>query len=276
MLFVLCIYSLNEKSTNVIMRTAILTGNAIKSATKMATTPKRAKENRENEEENVDNQSNSWKTKIVKLINFVDSDEFQKLRLQKDADLFRTFLEFVLVHFVPCITWRYKCYNIQVSKIFTVSDEAMAMLLLENSVQDLKWVLRRQEKIPSNLSMPKYTKTMLGSTDRFRGWHKSGIKRYNVLYRTILTNRVKRESIEREELILDEFVKITGRDRGSNNIDILDLNDDDSISDFEPIDGFLGDEPVVIESPSENVITVGTETDSNNNDTTIDNESGDD
>ena len=56
--------------------TAILKGNAPKCATKMVTTPKRAKENRENEEENESEQSNKWKENIIKLIDFVDSREF--------------------------------------------------------------------------------------------------------------------------------------------------------------------------------------------------------
>ena len=39
---------------------AILKGNAPKCASKMATTPKRAKENRENEEENASGQFDKW------------------------------------------------------------------------------------------------------------------------------------------------------------------------------------------------------------------------
>ena len=151
------------------MLTAILKGFAAKCASKMATTPKRAKDNRENEEENDSDQSDKWKENIIKLVDFVDSREFPDIRLQEDADLFRTFLEFALVHFVSCTTWRYKCYNTPVSQIFTVSDEALAMLLLENSVQDLKWVVRRGQKIPHNISMPKYTKNMEGSSERFKG-----------------------------------------------------------------------------------------------------------
>ena len=221
---------------------AILSGSAAKCASKMATTPKRAKENRENEEENASGQFDKWKRNIAKLIDFVDSREFPDMQLQEDADLFRTFLEFVLVHFVSCTTWRYKCYNTPVSQIFTVSDEALAMLLLENSMQDLKWVVRRGQKIPHNISMPKYTKKMEGSSEKFKGWHKSGIKRYNKLYQRILTNRVRKESLEKEDLIQDEFVKISGRDRRGATVNMLDDSDDDSTSDFEPIDGFIGED----------------------------------
>ena len=236
--------------------TAILKGCAPKCASKMATTPKRAKENRENEEENESGQSDKWKENIIKLIDFVDSREFPDMRLQEDADLFRTFLEFVLVHFVSCTTWRYKCYNTPVSQIFTVSDEALAMLLLENSMQDLKWVVRRGQKIPHNISMPKYTKKMEGSSEKFKGWHRSGIKRYNKLYRRILTNRVKKESLEKEDLIQDEFVKISGRDRRGATVNMLDDSDNDSTSDFEPIDGFIGEDRDQVGGENNNAISV--------------------
>ena len=235
---------------------AILTGDATKCASKMAITPKRAKESKENEEDSTEDQTDKWKTNIVKLIEFVDTSDFPDLRLQEDADLFRTFVEFALIHFVSCTTWRYKCYNIPVSKIFTVSDEALAMLLLENSMQDLKWVIRREEKIPNKISMPRYTKKMEGSTEKFRGWHKNGIKRYNKLYRRIVANRVKKESIEKEDLIQDEFVKISGRDGRGSTIDMLDDSDDDSSSDFEPIDGFIGDDSVEMETVNDNAIPI--------------------
>ena len=249
--------------------TAILTGDATKCASKMAITPKRAKETKENEGESTEDQSDKWKRNIVKLIKFVDSSDFPDLRLQEDADLFRTFVEFALIHFASCTTWRYKCYNTPVSQIFTVSDEALAMLLLENSMQDLKWIIRREEKMPHNISIPRYTKRMEGSPEKFRGWHKNGIRRYNKLYRRIVTNRVKKESIEKEDSIQDEFVKISGRERRGDIVEIHDDSDDDSNSDFEPIDGFIGDESVNIETGDHVAIQLDGDSSDDGDDQTI-------
>ena len=239
---------------------AILTGDVVRYASTLGMSPsQRLKQFKESEQDNTEEarqaKFSEWKKRMTKLVKFVDSGKYPDLRLDEDADLFRTFVEFCLVHFIKYTTWRYKCYNTPVSDIFTVSDEAMAMLLLENSVDDLKYVIRRGQKVPTKASMPRYTKVNEGSNEKFRGWHKNGIKRYNKFYRRIVANRLKRESMEKEDAILSKFVKISGKDEGCNNVTVIDYSDDDSDGGIELIDGFVGDKERSVNSDIQAVNT---------------------
>ena len=58
-------------------------------------------------------------------------------RNKSNLDLFRTFVNFCLAHCCNSFTWYYKTYNIEISNTFTESDEALAILLFENIVEDL-------------------------------------------------------------------------------------------------------------------------------------------
>ena len=68
-----------------------------------------------------------------------------------------------------------------------------------------------------------------------------------------------------EDLIQDEFVKISGRDRRGATVNMLDDSDDDSISDFEPIDGFIGEDGDQMGGDNNNAICL----DDNDDDETI-------
>ena len=48
--------------------------------------------------------------------------------------------------------------------------------------------------------------------------------------------------MEKEDAIQNEFIKICGKEKSGNNVCVIDDSDDDSDSDIEPIDGFIGDE----------------------------------
>ena len=192
-----------------------------------------------------DNQDDliDWKHMLTKLLRVVGKEEFIDLRVNEDTDLFRTFLEFCLIHFVSSTSWRWKAYNVPISEIFTPSDEAMAMLLLENCIEDLRLMCRRKEKILRRQSRAKYTKVELGSSDKFQGWNNKGIRRYNQLYRTILEHRTRRESKDLETSLQQEYAVLCGKSGTltENAEDTDDDDDDDDSTCSEAIDGFAGE-----------------------------------
>ena len=116
-------------------------------------------------------------------------------------DVFYMFVDTCLVHMVPKLVWNRNHMNDSLSKIFTIADEAFAMLVLENIAPDLNkdilkssgrervtWVNRKDAR-------PKYTKSGRDSAGKMRGWRYDGIKRYNKLVYDILRWRKKEQEL---------------------------------------------------------------------------------
>ena len=93
--------------------------------------------------------SNRVQERINKLIGVGSSDEgFLSLRTNKDLyDEFETFVNFCLVHCVTSMDWRYNACNNVISDIFSVTDEAFCILLLENNLVDYKKAAEEKKKI---------------------------------------------------------------------------------------------------------------------------------
>ena len=121
----------------------------------------------------------------------------------------------------------------------------MAMLLLENSIEDLRLISRRKEKILRRQSRSKYTKVELGSPEKFQGWHNKGIRRYNQLFKAVSEYRKRRESKDLEETLQQEYAVLCGKS-GTGTGDGEEIDDDydgdDNSTCTEAIDGFVGAE----------------------------------
>tara|TARA_B100000768_G_C10967018_1_gene244145 strand:+ start:73 stop:522 length:450 start_codon:yes stop_codon:yes gene_type:complete len=137
--------------------------------------------------------------------------------------------------------WRYHAYNSVISDIFTESDEAFAMLLLENNAKDYKQMVVLDRKLTRKEAMPKYTKDP-NLTEKFKGWSKNGIKRYNDLIKVVKRNRLTTHSKEMEVELKGDYAKLCGKDgrrNGEGELSGDDLSDDESL---EAYDGFAGDD----------------------------------
>lgn len=103
---------------------------------------------------------------------------------------------FFCQHFLKCVVgiqkfakqWN-KQYDI--TDIATPSDEAMTLLLLENS--DMKWTREAEkgEKLPSKYTRTGYNKQLKGFTRRNQGWIKEGIVRFNALLAMVKQDRLE-------------------------------------------------------------------------------------
>ena len=78
------------------------------------------------------------KEKMKKIIDIaVAGDALQNLRQEPgNFEIFETLVSFCLIHFTTSFNWRYNAYSVQISDIFTPSDEALCILLLENNAAD--------------------------------------------------------------------------------------------------------------------------------------------
>ena len=138
------------------------------------------------------------------------------------------------------MNWRYKAYSTLISDIFTDSDEALCMLLIENNASDYVKVMNNMTKISRKFAQPKYIK-MDNTSKKFKGWNRKGIQRFNVLVRAVKLSRESSCSKEMEIELKSRYQKISGRNINNDNYDSNDSESDDSgDDDMQAYDGFAG------------------------------------
>ena len=128
------------------------------------------------------------KEKIEILIGVVDNGTSDFIDMRKNGkELFETFVEHCLIHSMTSINWRHKCYNDPISKMISIADEAMAMLLMENNALDLKEIKHTKQKLERSDQKSKHAKIDKegDSGESFQGWHKKGLKCFNVLHAAV-------------------------------------------------------------------------------------------
>ena len=109
----------------------------------------------------------------------------ENLRQKSDGfELFDTFVSICLIHFTTSYNWRYNASSLAISDIFTPSDEALCILLLENNAADYVIMSREQRKINRKEAKPKWTKVE-SADKKFKGWDRRGIRRFNSIVQTI-------------------------------------------------------------------------------------------
>jgi hypothetical protein len=109
-----------------------------------------------------------------------------------DSDAFKFFCNHFLQNVIGKIEWRTNKAVKKITDVATPSDEAFALLLLENSED--RW---RDMHVKRNLKTSdvpaKYTnagnKTKKGHSCKFKGWNNNGIKRFNQLLDVVIANR---------------------------------------------------------------------------------------
>ena len=191
---------------------------------------------------NDDSNSKTVQDNISKLVTLAAGDT-GLIHLREDIgnlDLLQTFINYCLFHFCTSMNWRYKAYSTLISDIFTDSDEALCMLLIENNASDYVKVMNNKTKISRKFAQPKYTK-MDNTSKKFKGWNRKGIQRFNVLVRAVKLSRESSCSKEMEMELKSRYQKISGRNINNDNYDSNDSESDDSDDDdMQAYDGFAG------------------------------------
>ncbi len=129
--------------------------------------------------------------------------------------------------FLPAVVGKKKYKNRvayePVSKIATVSDEALAMLLLENSWEKWEDELDKETTDPSKLKPTKWT-SMKSQGKRYCGWNQDGMIRFNELCDIVKKDRKKDQMKEKDERVEYQYCKkkrkaADDKKRKSNNND---------------------------------------------------------
>ena len=164
----------------------------------------------------------------------------ENLRQKSDGfELFDTFVSICLIHFTTSYNWRYNASSLAISDIFTPSDEALCILLLENNAADYVIMSREQRKINRKEAKPKWTKVE-SADKKFKGWDRRGIRRFNSIVHTIQKNRQLTVSQDMEEKLKVKYAKF-GNDRiEQSKIDSDSDSYDDDLDELNGYDGFGG------------------------------------
>ena len=189
----------------------------------------------EHESEN----TNEVKIKMKRLIDLaVEGEGLERLRCNYDMlDVFRTFVSCCLIHFTTSMNWRYKACNSCISEIFTESDEALCILLIENNATDYAKMFQVKRKIGRKEARPKYTK--VECVDRkFKGWDRRGIRRFNNIVAAVKKNRELNTSKEMEMELKASYAKLAGNNPELDNGTCEES--DDELDDINGYDGFAG------------------------------------
>ena len=101
------------------------------------------------------------KEEMKKIIDIaVVGDALENLiQKQENLELLETLVSFCLTHFTTLYNWRYNTYLVVISDIFTPSDEALSIFLLENNAVDYVKMHDEQRKINRKDSKPKMDKS---------------------------------------------------------------------------------------------------------------------
>ena len=159
----------------------------------------------------------------------------------ENMSLFATFVNICLIHFTTSISWRYKACDSVISDIFTVTNEALCILFLENNADDYTRVYQEKKKINRKESRPKYTKVD-NVQKKFKGWDRKAIKQFNEIVMCVKRNRDSSESKKMEEELRLRYKQIAGRNgdcSGGDNSD--DESDESEMEELYAYDGFTGD-----------------------------------
>lgn len=186
-------------------------------------------------------------TNMINLVKkAAEKDGLINLRVEtNNSDNFSTFVNYCLINLTSSVTWRYRAYNTIISDIFTVSDEALCILLIENLSYDFIQTHETKKEVNRKDSKPRYTKAIGQSEGNklkpFKGWNHKGIKRYNKLIKTIIEHRKTDESMQLENELKDRYALLCGQNDGSitnDNNDTSSSSDEDEDDNIHAYDGF--------------------------------------
>jgi len=106
-----------------------------------------------------------------------DPDKMAKVRLE-NIHAFQAFVVLCLRHTVGVMTWKLKHRKFKVSEIFTVCDETLALLVLENNAETWR---NKAYSIPSVNTVRKYM-AMTKEGKARKEWSKEGKTRFNKVF----------------------------------------------------------------------------------------------
>ena len=137
---------------------------------------------------------------IFYLIKKLEEGKIDQIRADSNDDLFQLCAEICFPCMIPKQTWKNNHQHIAISKLITVADEALSLVVLENNY--LEWIeLAKGNEINKRDRKTKYTHGGVNKDGTKKGWSLEGKNRFNAMFDEALVEREKSESKEREARI---------------------------------------------------------------------------
>jgi hypothetical protein len=131
----------------------------------------------------------------------------QVLEMRDDTEgAYSLFCDCVLSHVIGRDVWKKHSHTHKLPTIATVSDEAFAIFLLENSWEVWVAMAAKEGVIPER----NYSVRGPG-TKKLQGWTEEGIERFNKLFDMVLKNRTDNKGIFEEALMAKRLADKAGK-----------------------------------------------------------------
>ena len=135
------------------------------------------------------------------------------IRTNSDKEIFRSFVHYVLKYMVPINTWNGSKESVKLSYIFTIHDEAFAILTMMNNWNVWEMMAKGEKRGRGSESNTLFTNvkmiTNTGIEIKMKGWSNEGLKEFNQILRYLITVRNKDEIKMVEMGLLEEQKELT-------------------------------------------------------------------
>ena len=133
-----------------------------------------------------------------------DFDDLFNLR-KDETGIYEKFVDYLLSAVVGKQIYKSRKHKSLVSTYTSISDEAFALIVVENNWE--RWVdMHEQKNFKSSNVMPKFTnagKTRYSgngsSNQKFKGWSAAGLKRFNEIFLMVKQDRNMKHAVKWEE-----------------------------------------------------------------------------
>ena len=165
--------------------------------------------------------------KMTRLLKLVKDEKISDL--YDDESLYYYFLKICVVNVITRSKWKENCTNYDFDRFIHPTDEAFALLVLDNNLERYIDMVNRPDVLKQHLVPPKYTTvTKGGQKTQVRGWSDSGklqFQRYTMMIKNI---RSQNDWIVKVRKIVKKKCKKEFRNRRKRK-DRDGINDDDSV-----------------------------------------------
>ena len=170
---------------------------------------------------------------IFNLIKSLDEDRIHNIRDTNDVQLFKLCAEICFPCLVSKTTWKNNHQHVVLSKLITIADESLALLILENNY--LEWIeLAKGNEIDKKA--PRLTKYTHGGTNRDgtkKGWSLEGKIRFNKVFDEVQVQRDKRSSKQMETEIKELWYNRNPNNQANNSPSNSSADDNNNTADGE-------------------------------------------
>ena len=175
---------------------------------------------------------------ITGIITRAENSTIEKLRMEGTYEEFKLCASLCLPACLNAKHWKRNKSSIVLSDFISISDEALAYIVLENNIEEWKDIAKGIDvrSRSSTNRKTKYTHGGNNSNGTRKGWSVKGLKRFNQIFQEIKIKRDTTESKAKEKKLLDEWSAGIRVDRSNNNDNSSDEEEKEEVviaSDFD-------------------------------------------